>query len=70
MVLIGSEHQRKDFAECSLVMHGFSGPAQWRGAVGVLGPMRMAYGSAMSLVQRMAQEVGSLLYTDELESES
>ncbi len=60
-VIIGSEHAMPRLAQCSSVMSTFTGPRDYRGIVGVLGPMRMEYSDVISAVECVAQQVGQIL---------
>lgn len=60
-VLIGSELGSRRFSDCSLVAQTYPGPGPRRGAIAVLGPLRMPYARAMAAVQCVAQEIGGIL---------
>ena len=49
-VFIGNEHEVDDLKECSLVVAPFKG----NGALGILGPKRMAYDTIVPLVQNIS----------------
>jgi heat-inducible transcriptional repressor len=68
-VLIGSEHGRVRFLDCSLVMGSYRAPRTRLGAVGVLGPLRMPYPRAMSAVNAIANEIDQILKAGEEEGE-
>jgi heat-inducible transcriptional repressor len=68
-VLIGSEGQRTELSDFGLVLshYGVSGYAT--GALGVLGPVRMPYARAVSVVRfmsRLLSELTQQLYGDQL----
>ncbi len=50
-VLIGGEGTWEDLRECSIVLSRYGAPGLATGAVGVLGPIRMAYGRTISTVR-------------------
>jgi heat-inducible transcriptional repressor len=60
-IVIGGEGQRSELADFSLVLsrYGVSGYAT--GALGVLGPTRMPYGRAVSVVRFVSRLLGNLL---------
>ncbi len=60
-VFIGSELARGRFCDCSLVAQTYRGPLALRGAVAVLGPLRMPYPRAMTAVRCVAYEIGGIL---------
>ena len=60
-VFIGSELARGRFYDCSLVAQTYHGPLALRGAVAVLGPLRMSYPRAMTAVRCVADEIGGIL---------
>ena len=60
-IMIGSELARNRFADCSLVAQTYAGSLTLRGAVAVLGPVRMPYSRAMTAVQCVAREIGGIL---------
>ena len=68
-VIIGSELGRGGFYDCSLVAQTYQGPLTRRGAVAVLGPLRMPYPRAMAAVRCVAYEIGGILGTTEAEEE-
>ncbi|MGK7345313.1 MAG: heat-inducible transcriptional repressor HrcA [Candidatus Nitrospinota bacterium M3_3B_026] len=55
--IIGSESEIDELADFSFVTHTFSGAAGALGAVGIIGPKRMNYGRAVSLVTYAARQV-------------
>lgn len=60
-VLIGSEHGRPGFRDCSLIAQAYHDPHPRYGAVAVLGPMRMSYRRTMSAVHCVAGEIARRL---------
>lgn len=61
-VIIGSEDKFDDMHDCSLVLSGYGFPGGNDGVVGVLGPMRMPYGRAVSAVRYVAGLMNDLLH--------
>jgi heat-inducible transcriptional repressor len=61
-VIIGGEGRWEELSHCSMVLarYGVSGFAT--GALGVLGPRRMAYGRAISAVRFVAELMSDLVY--------
>jgi heat-inducible transcriptional repressor len=50
-VLIGGEGTWEELSDCSMVLARYGAPGLLTGAVGVMGPMRMAYGRTVSTVR-------------------
>jgi heat-inducible transcriptional repressor len=50
-ILIGGEGRWEELRDCSMVLARYGAPGQLTGAVGVIGPMRMAYGRTVSTVR-------------------
>ena len=50
-ILIGGEGTWEELRDCSMVLARYGAPGQLTGAVGVVGPMRMAYGRTVSTVR-------------------
>jgi len=50
-VLIGGEGTWEDLRDCSMVLARYGAPGLATGALGVLGPTRMAYGRTVSAVR-------------------
>jgi heat-inducible transcriptional repressor len=50
-VLIGGEGTWEDLRDCSMVLARYGAPGLATGALGVLGPTRMAYGRTVSTVR-------------------
>jgi heat-inducible transcriptional repressor len=69
-VMIGSELSGRRFHDCGLVAQTYRGARACRGAVAVLGPLRMPYPRAMAAVQCVAQEIGGILGKGEEEADS
>lgn len=59
--IIGAEHPEDALRHCSVIVSRYSGPAGLRGAVGVLGPTRMHYPRAVSMVRYMSGVMEELL---------
>lgn len=53
-VLIGGEGTWEELSDCSIVLSRFGAPGLVTGALGVLGPIRMAYGHTISTVRFVA----------------
>jgi heat-inducible transcriptional repressor len=58
-VSIGRENPRPELAHLSIVSFRLAGP--WGASIGLLGPRRMDYGRAMSLVGAVGRELSTLL---------
>jgi len=50
-VLIGGEGTWDNLAQCSIILSKYGSPGIATGTLGILGPMRMSYGSSISLVR-------------------
>jgi heat-inducible transcriptional repressor len=61
-VIIGSEGKWDEIRECSMILSGYGLPGEAKGVLGVLGPMRMAYGRAIPAVRYIAAVMSDLLY--------
>jgi heat-inducible transcriptional repressor len=61
-VIIGSEGKWDEIRDCSLILSGYGLPGEADGVVGVLGPMRMPYGRAVSGVRYVAGLMSDLLH--------
>jgi heat-inducible transcriptional repressor len=61
-VIIGSEGKWDEIRDCSLILSGYGLPGEADGVVGVLGPMRMPYGRAVSAVRYVAGLMNDLLH--------
>jgi heat-inducible transcriptional repressor len=60
-VLIGGEGNWEELRECSMVLARYGAPGLATGMVGVLGPMRMAYGRTISTVRFVAGLLSDLV---------
>ncbi len=60
-VLIGGEGTWEELRECSMVLARYGAPGLATGAVGVLGPIRMAYGRSISTVRFVAGLLSDLV---------
>jgi heat-inducible transcriptional repressor len=61
-VLIGGEGRWEALRQCSVVLSRYGVPDQATGAIGVIGPTRMAYGRAISAVRYVAGLLSGLVY--------
>jgi heat-inducible transcriptional repressor len=61
-VLIGGEGRWQSLRQCSVVLARYGVANQATGAIGVLGPTRMAYGRAISAVRYVAGLLSGLVY--------
>jgi len=60
-VLIGGENTWEELSDCSLVLARYGVPELASGILGVLGPIRMSYGHAISTVNYLAGLMSNLL---------
>src|SRR5438552_1144450 len=60
-VLIGGENPVEEMRECSLITSTYTYRGQVLGVLGVVGPRRMAYGDAISIVDETARLVSNSL---------
>jgi heat-inducible transcriptional repressor len=60
-VLIGGEGTWKELRQCSVVLARYGNPELATGTLGVLGPMRMPYGQAISTVRFVATLLSDML---------
>jgi heat-inducible transcriptional repressor len=60
-VLIGGEGTWEELRECSMVLARYGAPGLATGTLGVLGPIRMPYGRAISTVRFVAQVLSNLV---------
>ncbi|MFM8973662.1 MAG: heat-inducible transcriptional repressor HrcA [Actinomycetota bacterium] len=60
-VSIGSENERDDLRECSIVLAPFIVGGEAAGTIGVLGPTRMDYRKARAAVTAVSQQLGRRL---------
>ena len=61
-VVIGGENAWEELKECSMVLARYGVAGYSTGALGVLGPQRMAYGRAISTVRYVAGLMSDLMY--------
>jgi heat-inducible transcriptional repressor len=61
-VIIGGEGRWDELSECSVVLAPYGEAGRAVGALGVLGPMRMRYGRAISTVRYVANLLSDLIY--------
>ncbi len=61
-VLIGGEGRWEQLSQCSVVLSRYGVPEHATGAIGVIGPTRMAYGRAISAVRYVAGLLSGLVY--------
>lgn len=61
-VVIGGEGRWDDLRTCSVVLARYGVANYATGALGVVGPIRMAYGRAISVVRFVADMLGELVY--------
>lgn len=60
-ILLGSESSRAELNESTLITTGYSAGGKARGTIGLIGPMRMDYASAIPKVEYFAKAVGRIL---------
>ena len=63
-VLIGGEGEWREFRHTSIVLARYGVPGTVSGMLGVLGPMRMAYGKAIPTVRYVANILSDLVVTN------
>jgi heat-inducible transcriptional repressor len=61
-VIIGGEGRWHELSECSVVLAPYGEAGRAVGALGILGPMRMRYGRAISTVRYVADLLSDLIY--------
>ena len=61
-VLIGGEGRWNDLRTCSIVLARYGVPDYATGTLGVVGPIRMHHGRAISVVRFVANVLGELVY--------
>jgi heat-inducible transcriptional repressor len=66
-VLIGGEDTWEELRECSMVLGRYGVPGLATGTVGVLGPIRMAYGRTISTVRFVAGLLSDMVVEMNLE---
>ncbi len=54
-VLIGNENKAEEIKECSLIKRNYSFQGDFQGVMGVLGPKRMDYSNAISLLELISE---------------
>ncbi len=60
-IIIGGEHPVDALRVCSVITAHYTGPAGLRGALSVVGPTRMDYPRAVSMVRYMSSLMAELL---------
>ncbi|MBN1438779.1 MAG: heat-inducible transcription repressor HrcA [Anaerolineales bacterium] len=60
-VVIGGEGNWEDLRDCSMVIARYGAPGLATGALGVIGPMRMAYGRTISAVRYVSSLMSDLV---------
>ena len=60
-VIIGSEHPQDAMRQCSVIISRYGGPAGLRGTISVVGPTRMHYPKAVSLVRHLTSIMDELV---------
>jgi len=60
-VVIGGEGDWEDLRDCSMVIARYGAPGLATGALGVIGPMRMAYGRTISAVRYVSSLMSDLI---------
>ena len=60
-VLIGGENTWDELRQCSVILARYGVPDTMTGTLGVLGPMRMSYGNAISTVRFVAGLLSDLV---------
>jgi len=60
-VMIGSETEHSEFADCSLITAAYSGKSGHLGSLGVIGPSRMPYSTIIPIVDYTANLITRLL---------
>lgn len=53
-VIIGGEGRWDDLRQCSVILSKYGSPGVATGTLGILGPMRMSYGSSISMVRYLS----------------
>jgi heat-inducible transcriptional repressor len=61
-VIIGGEGRWEELSDCSVVVARYGGDSPVSGALGVVGPTRMPYAHAISVVSYVAELMGDLIY--------
>jgi heat-inducible transcriptional repressor len=60
-VVIGGEGDWEDLRDCSIVIARYGAPGLATGTLGVIGPMRMAYGKTISAVRYVSSVMSDLV---------
>jgi heat-inducible transcriptional repressor len=60
-VVIGGEGAWQELKDCSMILARYGAPGYATGALGVLGPTRMAYGRTISAVRYVAGLMSNLV---------
>jgi len=63
---IGSENKHKDVKECSMVVSAYELNDEIIGGIGLIGPTRMHYSKASTLVDYVAKELTRVLSSGEI----
>jgi heat-inducible transcriptional repressor len=63
-VIIGSETEYTELADCSLITAAYSGKRGTLGTLGIIGPYRMPYSTIIPIVDYTANLISRLLDTD------
>jgi len=61
-VIIGGEGRWEELSDCSVVVARYGGETNVSGALGVVGPTRMPYAHAISVVRYVSELMGDLVY--------
>ena len=61
-VLIGSENQLEQVQDCSIIRASYKTTDQSVGAIGIIGPKRMDYDNAVSILNEVVKNINSVLY--------
>jgi len=65
-IKIGSENMTKKMRECSMVVSSFKAEDEIIGAIGLIGPTRMYYSKASTLIDYVAHELSAVLSTGDI----
>ena len=61
-VIIGSENALEQVQDCSIIKANYQGAGQSVGAIGIIGPKRMDYYNAVSILKEVVKNINSVLY--------
>jgi heat-inducible transcriptional repressor len=61
-VIIGGEGRWEELSDCSVVVARYGGESPVSGTLGIVGPTRMPYAHAISVVRYVAELMGDLIY--------